>query len=514
MSVDLDTLARRYARGVRELDADVLRAVLAAYREAETVIVAEFEQLDARVRELHDAGLDVDAKTLAELDEYRRLVQTIRNAVAEYAARVDALVQASIPQALALAAEHARAAGIELAFAPHHPDAFVAMTAAVDPASPLTRLLRERASESFAGAEAERALATARRALLTAVAAGWHPTTAARLLREALALSAYRAQRLARTEILRAYRAGTLELYRQSATVTGWRWVASLSPRTCAACLAMHGRVFDLDRTVFDHPNGRCVVVPVTEYGDEARASDTLPDAWSWFWAQSFAVRDRMLGPALHEALRRGYASYESLRKIERTPLGYTLRAVPASLAATVSVRKLLELARRRQGLSVPERELLERADAVAGFLERAAGVGVVARRATVHGLGWSGDVVWREGPYIAAFDPRSRAILVSPSRLRLDEPLSTHALVHELLHAASATGKAGFDWRELPHEEAWAEAYARVLVRRLAREQVTFRWLDIAALERAWERHPYHALVTVMEEARELAGMQEAERF
>ena len=505
MSVDLDTLARRYARGVRELDVNVLRAVLAAYRETEQVIVAEFERLDSQVRTLREQGVDVDVETLMELDEYRHLVDVVRTAIAQYASTVDAIVKGQAPQALTLAAQHARDAGVELAFQAHHPEAFIAATAALDPESPLLNVLRTRASEAFAADEAERAVANARRALLTAVAAGWHPTTATKLLREALATSAYRAQRIARTEILRAYRAGTLELYRQSNVVKRWRWVASLSRRTCGACLAMHGREFDVERAVYDHPNGRCVVVPITDATTGELARDTTPDAWQWFWEQPLEVRDAMLGPALHEALRRGFVSYDRLAELKMTPFGVSVQAVPLKRMWGVPVSRLRELARERNMLPPERRLLLERADAIAGYLERVIGVGVISRRADVHGLGWNGQIEWRDGPYIAVYEPRRQTIVVSPDRVRVDDPYSVHVLVHELLHAASGTGRHGFTMNAMAQEEAWAEAYARAIVRRLVRDSSVFRWVDIAQIEKRYERHPYHRLVVIMEHAREL---------
>jgi SPP1 gp7 family putative phage head morphogenesis protein len=513
MSADLDTLARRYARGVRELDINVLRTVLAAYRETEHVIVSEFQRLDARVRELREQGVEVDVKTLMELDEYRRLVDVVRTAIAQYASTVDAVVKGNAPQALTLAAQHARDAGIELTFQAHHPEAFIAATAALDPESPLLDVLRTRASEAFAADEAERAVANARRALLTAVAAGWHPRTAAKLLREALATSAYRAQRIARTEILRAYRAGTLELYRQSSTVKRWRWVASLSRRTCAACLAMHGREFDVERAVYDHPNGRCVVVPITDATTGEIARDTTPDGWQWFWEQPFDVRDAILGPALHEALRRGFVSYDRLAELKRTPFGISVQAVPLKRMWGLSARRLLELARERNGLPAERRLLLERADAIAGYIERVIGIGVIARRSDVHGLGWNGEISWADGPYIAVYEPRRQTIVVSPERVRADDSYSVHVLVHELLHAASGTGRHGFTMNAMAQEEAWAEAYARVVVRRLVRDSPAFRWAELAEIERRWERHPYHRLTVIMEQARELVR-KEPEEF
>jgi hypothetical protein len=178
-----------------------------------------------------------------------------------------------------------------------------------------------------------------------------------------------------------------------------------------------------------------------------------------------------------------------------------------------LSVPRLLKLARERNRLPPQRRLVLEQADAIAGYLERAIGVGVVYRRSTLHGLGWNGEISWEEGPYIAAYDPRRRTIVVHPERVRANDPYSVHVLVHELLHAASGTGPHGYTMNAMAQEEAWAEAYARVLLRRLVRERSSFRWVDLAEVERRWERHPYHGLVVIIEQARELVR-KDAEEF
>jgi SPP1 gp7 family putative phage head morphogenesis protein len=509
MSVSPSTLSRNYHHDVRNMDKKTLRVVLAAYRDVEPVIVAEFERLQARVAELEEAGQPVDQATLVQLDEYRRLVETIRATISHYARAVDRIVQARTPEALSLAAEHAREAGLELMFDPHHPEAFISMVATLDPESPVVEMLRRRASEQFAESEAERAVQAARRALLTAVAAGWNPRTAAKLLREALATTAYRAQRIARTEMLRAYRLGTLEIYRQSGVVKKWRWVAALSPRTCGVCLSYHGRVFDAESVIFDHPNGRCVTVPVTDESIIDTPQDTLPDAWLWFWNQPFEVRDKMLGLAWHEALRRGEIRYDHLSWVKFTPYGAMVIPYKLKSATPTPVRTLVQWGRERNALPPEQKRVLQMADAIAGYLERVIRLPVVRRRDGLNGLGWNGTIVWDEGHYIAAFNPRFFSILVSKKHFKPDEPFAVHTIVHELLHAGSATGKSGFWGNEMAFEEAWAEAYARHITRRMARDVPAFRDLDLRELEFKWELHPYNGLAQTIEEARKLVGME-----
>ena len=63
-----------------------------------------------------------------------------------------------------------------------------------------------------------------------------------------------------RTETMRAYRVSTKETYEANG-VERVIWAASESSATCAACWAMDGRAFDLNKLPNDHPNGRCTIL-------------------------------------------------------------------------------------------------------------------------------------------------------------------------------------------------------------------------------------------------------------
>jgi len=151
-------------------------------------------------------------------------------------------------------------------------------------------------------------------ALVTGLVAGDSPRQIAREVRSGLGVGLTRALTISRTETLRAYRDASLEIYRENDDVVeGWRWAASLSARTCAMCLAMHGRTFSLESPFASHPNCRCIPVPVTKdwaelgldgVGDSRPAPG--PTGAEWFAGQPEDVKRQILGPAKLAAYQRG----------------------------------------------------------------------------------------------------------------------------------------------------------------------------------------------------------------
>lgn len=101
--------------------------------------------------------------------------------------------------------------------------------------------------------------------LIEAVAAGQSVRTIAREIHRLSQQPLAKTLLLARTEILRAYRQGSVATYQANKDVVkGWTWVSAASARTCMACWMMHGTVHPNEEEFSDHPNGRCTPVPIT----------------------------------------------------------------------------------------------------------------------------------------------------------------------------------------------------------------------------------------------------------
>jgi|SRR5687768_11755354 len=182
---------------------------------------------------------------------------------------------------------------------------------------PLARLL-----DGFGRVAAEHA----RRELLFGVALGEHPSKVARRLRRSLNITNQRAYLIARTEQLRAYREGTRQFYDANKhIVQKWIWSASLSPRTCAACWALHGQEFDTNERMANHPACRCSMVPKTKTWKELGFSNVpesrpdFPRGTDLFDKQSESVKRTVLGPAAFDAYKRGDVKLEDFIHVDRS---------------------------------------------------------------------------------------------------------------------------------------------------------------------------------------------------
>jgi len=103
-------------------------------------------------------------------------------------------------------------------------------------------------------------------ALTRGLALGLGPEVIRRLIQQMMGMVLTRALRIARTEMLRAYREAARRNYQaNSDVVKGWIWHSALNERTCAACWAMHGTVHRLEERLDDHVGGRCTAVPLTK---------------------------------------------------------------------------------------------------------------------------------------------------------------------------------------------------------------------------------------------------------
>lgn len=145
--------------------------------------------------------------------------------------------------------------------------------------------------------------------LVNGIALGRNPVAVARqAMRLGLGQSFTRMQTIARTEQLRAYRETTLQSYRSSNVVIGYKRLSARDDRVCPGCLMADGRVYaneDFDA----HPNCRCTMIPILKNVQPIQ----FETGQEWFNRQPAATQRSILGAGRYEAWQSGRATLDDM---------------------------------------------------------------------------------------------------------------------------------------------------------------------------------------------------------
>lgn len=145
--------------------------------------------------------------------------------------------------------------------------------------------------------------------LVRNTALGVNPKKTARQMQDALGGTVDRMMRIARTEQLRVFRQASLDQYRASGLVRGYRRLCAKQPRTCAACLLDDGHFYTLDQVMPEHVCGRCTTVPSVV---------SIPDVqWEtgreWLEKQGSDVQQHVLGKTRFNDWKAGKLKLEDI---------------------------------------------------------------------------------------------------------------------------------------------------------------------------------------------------------
>lgn len=146
--------------------------------------------------------------------------------------------------------------------------------------------------------------------LVNGIALGRNPLEVARrAMRLGLGQSFTRMATISRTESLRVYRETTLQSYRASNVVVGYRRLSARDERTCVACLFADGRLYGLGESFDQHPNCRCVMTPILANVPPVQ----FETGQQWFRRQPESTQRAMLGRGRFEAWQAGEASLDDM---------------------------------------------------------------------------------------------------------------------------------------------------------------------------------------------------------
>lgn len=272
----------------------VARELVRQYQRTGALLVQDFDGLASIA-----AGLGIDAppayllridkvqSLLAQIDVQLAKLHASSAAIAERAARVDVRQAADDAEGALPRAARDR-------FQTLPSEALEALIGHATGDTPLAKRFERAGVES-----AQRY----REVLFDGMARGLHPRVTGRLLAASVTdTSLHNAMVIARTEQYRAYRQSAIEHYAyNSEVVDAWQWCASLSPRTCGACLILNGSTHPNTEIFGSHPSCRCTPIPVV-LGEPM----ALPSGEAWLEKQDKKHQDFVLGRARAELWRQG----------------------------------------------------------------------------------------------------------------------------------------------------------------------------------------------------------------
>lgn len=257
-------MARQFRADLQRSQAKAMNRLADSYRKVFASIEAQLNTVTAAIEAAAAGGEPVSSSLLWK----ERRLERIRNQALEQIARLsrDAadLIESAKLEAVRLGLEQADQliaaaytngpASIRPTFAGLPVGSVNEIVAATQHATPLRDLLLVHGNQA-----ATAAVDT----LLQGVSRGQNPRLIAAQLKKDLDVARWRAERIARTEVMRAHREATSYRYQRSELVEGWVWFAQ-SGSCCAACMAKHGTKHDLTDTLDGHPNCRCIQLPIT----------------------------------------------------------------------------------------------------------------------------------------------------------------------------------------------------------------------------------------------------------
>jgi SPP1 gp7 family putative phage head morphogenesis protein len=196
------------------------------------------------------------------------------------------------------------------------------------PEEQIAQLLASTAGGAFHGMAfddfAQQAFRQIRNTLVYGLAQGDDIATVARRVRQVMGNQQYQAERIVRTEYVRAATQAALLTYQRNAgLLRGIQWVATLDNRTCLQCAALDGRIFtDLREATLPpvHIQCRCVIIPIlgnarqlgllqanpttrASFSGQVPATLTYPE---WFDQQDQSFQRDVLGPTRFRLFQSG----------------------------------------------------------------------------------------------------------------------------------------------------------------------------------------------------------------
>lgn len=290
---------REFKQGLLDREAGQVALMVRRWGQVEKALEGNMAALQAEIAASATSGTTMTTAQIMRMERYHTLLVQARSEVGRYQKWATGQIEDGQGEMLELGAEHAAAAiqatGVGIGFNRINVEALQNMVGLCADGSPLFDVLKLRALYP----DAVQGLTDA---LVKGVGLGWNPHKTAAAMQDGLAAGLNKALVIARTEQLRAYRTASVEQYRESGVVSGFKRLAAKDERTCLACLSQDGERYEIEEDFSDHVCGRCTPVPLIEGMPEVQ----WQTGKDWFEGLDPEKQREMMGDERFEAWQGG----------------------------------------------------------------------------------------------------------------------------------------------------------------------------------------------------------------
>lgn len=318
MADNIIALAEGFRAQLIHADAQAIMAMTRAWTGVEAALQTAVGDLAQQIADLKAKGEEVPQWKLWQMSQYQSLLAQIAGEMGKYSQGAIADIQDEQIKAQQMAAKHAKQmltaalAGqrsLGTAFDKLPTGAVENITAIAQAGQPLNKLLENAYPTAVAGLTRE---------LIYGTAVGRNPRETARVaIRKGLAQGLNHILLVARDQQIRNYREMVRQRYKASGVVYGYMRLAARNTRTCMACIALDGTIYDTGQVMAVHPQDRCSMVPLVE----GFPLPNIKPASEWFKTLDEDEQRRMMGDGRYEAWRDGLFDFRQLVTVSNHPV-------------------------------------------------------------------------------------------------------------------------------------------------------------------------------------------------
>lgn len=311
---DVVRIAREYKAALLAREDAQLKYMAKRYIEIERSLAADVYALVMELAQLQAEGKVITPALIKNITRYQKIQAELKREIRKFvddtaipSIRAEQLTFAQMGVDMG-ASQFKTSGGLGIVFNVLGRDALEQYVGMTGDGSPLKRLL-----SSAYGETADGVLAS----LLDGFARGLNPVTIAKQTSMKFGIGLDRITTIARTEQLRAYRMSSLEQYRETDAVIGYKRISARDDRTCLACLALDGKIYKLDTELADHPRGRCATVPIVR----GAKMPTWQTGAQWFEKLPSDMQERMMGAGRYQLWRDGQFKFSDIAGNSYSPI-------------------------------------------------------------------------------------------------------------------------------------------------------------------------------------------------